>query len=280
MVWRAGKWRPGDTDAAHPIHHSVPEEAFRGYVGIGQHPKILTYVMEPLPAPWIPYVTGHARAYGVELSLEPRQIGCTVRLSTAPATSRGGDDDPELGDLIARGHGTNASWTMIFPHASTDDDPDGAITPNKGLRIVPAGHRATITVHLVNDGLIGAYIFPKRGAQLSVMAVPLAKAGAARWTAIKAPPPADMPASYRHDYRTVVPLEPDADRELALWLARESFERTAAGDGLTIIDDTFAWREVDLAEFPAEAVAKTGSQLGRPAEAFTWVEYTGTARYA
>lgn len=80
--------------------------------------------------------------------------------------------------------------------------------------------------------------------------------------------------AYEKRYSTIVPLEPDTDRDLALWLARETFERKASDDMLTIVE--FDHREVPTDELPP----KVEKQLGRPLTDFVWIEYTGVGRRA
>lgn len=75
--------------------------------------------------------------------------------------------------------------------------------------------------------------------------------------------------AYTKSYRTIVPIEPGADIELARWLARESFERTAGDMGLTIIE--YAEREVPWIDLPPKAA----EHLARPADEYTWFEFTG-----
>lgn len=77
--------------------------------------------------------------------------------------------------------------------------------------------------------------------------------------------------AYTRNYRTVVPLDPGTDLEVARWLARESFERKAAGDCLQIIEYTEA--EVGADEIPP----KVGKQLPRPLTDYLWFEFSAVA---
>jgi hypothetical protein len=79
-----------------------------------------------------------------------------------------------------------------------------------------------------------------------------------------------MPQEKR--YRTMVPIEHGADRELARWLARESFEKTAASEGLRIVE--YYERDVAVGEIPP----KVAEQLGRPATDYDWFEFSGLGR--
>ncbi|QTF82024.1 hypothetical protein SEA_FEFFERHEAD_24 [Mycobacterium phage Fefferhead] len=163
IVWSAvkGKWVPSDFVNKHPRLYSVPEAAFTPFTGLAQRQTILQYTIEPQDFAWTPYVTGHLKAFGLELDADPLTIGCEVRLG-----------NPTSGELIGRGFGNIASWTNILPHYSTTADPAAAIAPDNGIATVAAGQQATINVNLYNDGLLGAYIFNRKGAQLSILVVP------------------------------------------------------------------------------------------------------------
>ncbi|AXH46862.1 minor tail protein [Mycobacterium phage Aminay] len=80
--------------------------------------------------------------------------------------------------------------------------------------------------------------------------------------------------AYTKEYSTIVPLQAGDDRDLALWLARESFDRQAAGDALVLVD--FGHREIS----PDDVPPKVEKQLGRPVTDFTWIQYTGMGRRA
>lgn len=163
LVWSeaAGKWQPSDYTAKHPRHYSVPEAAFVPFTGLAQRHTILTYIVEAQDFAWTPYVTGHLKAYGLELDADPLTIGCEVRLG-----------DPVTGQLIGRGFGNIANWTNILPHFSTSGDATTAVAPDNGVATVQAGQTASISVNLYNDGLLGAYVFSNAGAQLSILCIP------------------------------------------------------------------------------------------------------------
>ncbi|AEK07986.1 hypothetical protein ANAYA_27 [Mycobacterium phage Anaya] len=75
--------------------------------------------------------------------------------------------------------------------------------------------------------------------------------------------------AYTKNYRTIVPLEPGVDLDVARWLARESFERAAGNMGLTIVE--YAEREVPWTDLPPKAA----EHLARHADEYTWFEFTG-----
>lgn len=163
LVWSesAQKWQPSDFANKHPRHYSVPEAAFTNFTGLAQRQAILTYVVEAQDFAWTPYVTGHIKAFGIELDADPLTIGCEVRLG-----------DATTGQLIGRGFGNISSWTHITPHFSSSGDTTAAVAPDNGVATVPAGQTATINVVLANDGLLGSYIYNKAGSQLSILVIP------------------------------------------------------------------------------------------------------------
>jgi hypothetical protein len=168
LTWEAdpelptgGLWAPSDFAARHPRLYSVPEQAFNNFTGPAQRQTILSYTVEAQDYNWVPYVSGHIKAFGIELDADPLTIGCEVRLG-----------DPVSGQLIGRGFGNIASWTTIAPHFSSAGDPTTAVSPDNGVAQVNAGQTATINVNLYNDGLFGAYIYNKAGSQLSILTVP------------------------------------------------------------------------------------------------------------
>ncbi|AHZ95584.1 minor tail protein [Mycobacterium phage OkiRoe] len=163
LVWNANlqKWQPSDFTAKHPRLYSVPEAAFTPFTGLAQRQSILQYRIPPQDFAWTPYVTGHIQAYGIELDADPLTIGVEVRLGDAMA-----------GQLIGRGFGNSSHWSTIAPHWSTPQDRTNAVAPDNGVATVQAGEEARINVNLYNDGLLGAYVFSGKGAQLAVLVVP------------------------------------------------------------------------------------------------------------
>ena len=163
VTWNADKdkWEPSDFAAKHPRLYSVPESAFANFTGLAQRHTVLSYTLEPQDYDYVPFVGGHIKAFGVELDADPLTIGVEVRLG-----------DPTSGQLIGRGFGNIASWSTISPHFSSSGDPTTAVAPDNGVATVLAGQAATINVNLYNDGLLGAYIFNKTGAQLTILTIP------------------------------------------------------------------------------------------------------------
>lgn len=163
LVWNENelKWQPSDFTNKHPRHYSVPEAAFTNFTGLAQRQAILTYTVEAQDFAWTPYVTGHIKAFGIELDADPLTIGCEVRLG-----------DATTGQLIGRGFGNISSWTHITPHFSSSGDSTTAVSPDNGVATISAGQTATINVVLANDGLLGAYVYNKTGSQLSILVIP------------------------------------------------------------------------------------------------------------
>ncbi len=81
------------------------------------------------------------------------------------------------------------------------------------------------------------------------------------------------PAQQRR-YRRIIPLLPSVSAEdLAVmrWLTRESFEATAAADGLTVVD--YAEATVPAGSIPAA----NKERLTRPIGDYRWHEFTALA---
>lgn len=157
-----GRWTATDFASKHPRVYSVPEQAFTNFTGLAQRQTILSWTLEAQDYDHIPLVVGgHIKAFGLELDEDPLAIGVEVRLN-----------DPISGQLIGRGFGNSALWSTMSPHFSTPGDPTAAIAPDNGVATVNAGETCLICVNLYNDGLLGAYIFQKAGAQLTILTVP------------------------------------------------------------------------------------------------------------
>ncbi len=83
--------------------------------------------------------------------------------------------------------------------------------------------------------------------------------------------------TYQRRYRTIVPIPRDnpADEAQLIWLTRESFDRKAAADALTIVDF------IDAGEVaPEDIPPKADKQLGRPATEFVWRAFEGVGERA
>lgn len=163
LVWNASaqKWQPSDYTNKQPRFYSVPEAAFTNFSGLAQRQSVLSFTIPPQDFAYVPYVSGHIKAVGIELDEDPLTIGVECRLG-----------DALTGQLIGRGFGDLANWSHLKPHFSTSSDPTAAVAPDNGVATVPAGQSATIYVNLYNDGLLGAYIFNKTGAQLTILCMP------------------------------------------------------------------------------------------------------------
>ena len=145
--------------------YSMPESAFTSFTGLTTRQQIGQMLVPPSETPWVPWVTGHIRAVGIEADEDPLILGCEVRLG-----------HPTTGVLVARGFGNSSTWTTIVPHFSTPGSSSDAITPDNGRAVVPAnstGAASTLYVNLFNDGLAGVYNFNRKDAQLALMCVPV-----------------------------------------------------------------------------------------------------------
>lgn len=173
-------WVPVSISQLIPSPYSMPEAAFTSFSGISQRAAIGSFPIPPQPFPWTPIVWGHIGAFGLELSANPLQIGCEVRLG-----------DPTAGTLVARGFGNTLGEVNIMPHWSDPNNPGTAITPTNGVAVVPANHsspaEATVYINLYNDGSIGLYQFAGTDAQLYVQVTPVSEPTAFNTPALAGP---------------------------------------------------------------------------------------------
>ncbi|BCI54933.1 bacteriophage minor tail subunit [Mycolicibacterium litorale] len=160
------KWKPGSTFAYIPKFWTMPEAAFVNVpLAISTSVPLGSFVVPPLEWDCVPYVQGHVRITGVELDADPLIIGVQVRLG-----------HPTSGIVVARGFGNISTYVDIKPHFSTTGAPNDATSPeNERGKIVAGstGAAATLYVSAFNDGATGIYHFEKRGAQLSILAIPI-----------------------------------------------------------------------------------------------------------
>lgn len=165
IVWN------GENFQAQPIgniitkFYSIPEANFSSFSGFTSRQQIASIVIPPMEWDWIPWVSGHIRAVGIEADSDPLILGCEVRVG-----------HPTTGQLVGRGFGNSSTWTTIVPHFSMGSAPNVAVTPENNVAVIPAGstgQATTLYVNLYNDGAIGAYIFNKRNAQLAVQCIPV-----------------------------------------------------------------------------------------------------------
>lgn len=154
-----------------PKFWTIPETAFNDVaLAIGTHVPLGSFTLPPLDFDCVLVVQGHLRITGIEADADPFIIGAEVRLGAGGAS--GG------GTLVARGYGNITSYTHVLPHGSgsTSGTASDAISPDNGRGVIPAGSTgpaATIYCNAYNDGLTGIYNFSRRGAQLSVQAIPV-----------------------------------------------------------------------------------------------------------
>lgn len=165
IVWNGSNFQAQPIGNIMPQLYTVPEANFTSFTGLATRQQIASAIIPPQEFDWVPMVQGHIRAVGVEADSDPLILGCEVRLG-----------HPTTGQLVARGFGNSSTWTTIVPHVSSPGSPNSAITPENNVAVVPAGTTgmaSTLYVNLFNDGLIGAYIFNKTNAQLSVLCIPV-----------------------------------------------------------------------------------------------------------
>jgi hypothetical protein len=165
IVWNGKMYQPQPIGNIGIKFYSMPEGAFTNFTGMTTRQNVGMMEIEPLEWDWVPFVTGHLRARGIEADSDPLSLGFEVLLG-----------HPTAGTLVARGFGNRAEETAIFPHFSRPNSPNDAITPNNGLAVVHAGatgEASTLYVNLFNDGMTGVYSFNRKNAQLGVLCIPV-----------------------------------------------------------------------------------------------------------
>jgi len=103
--------------------------------------------------------------YGVEVSSNPLQVGCEVRLG-----------DANTGPVVAFGWGDMFGAINLMPHFSSSSSPSTALTPNNALAKVVANHTGTsgtLYVNIVNTGLAAAFDYNNTDSQLAVTVLPI-----------------------------------------------------------------------------------------------------------
>jgi len=161
------KWEPRNLTTVVNKFYTMPEAAFVNVpLAIGTTVPLGTFLIPPQEFDCVPYVQGHMRITGIELDADPLIVGAEVRLGAVN------------GVLVARGYGNISTYAFLQPHASgtATGTINDAITPGNGRAVIPAGSTgaaATLYVNAYNDGAAGLYHFDRRGAQLSILLVPV-----------------------------------------------------------------------------------------------------------
>lgn len=162
----AGKpiWVPQTPNPTVPTLYTVPESAFTTVVGINflnynigvGGVNVLTFIVPPQDFSWVPFVFGQVKISGANLSLTPLAAAAQVHL--------GGPG----GQVVASGNGnTLGTITMV------SDLGGESVTPTANIALVPSNQSATLSVSLINQGLIGLYDVSGQGAGLSVLCIPV-----------------------------------------------------------------------------------------------------------
>jgi hypothetical protein len=166
LVWNGTDWAPTPIGTIVPKFYTMPEAAFVDVpLAIGTSVALGVFVIPPQDWDCVPYVHGHMRITGLEADSDPFIVGAEVRLGNATT-----------GAVVARGFGNVSTYAFLTPHASTHSTPNDAITPSNGRAVIPAGSTgaaASLYINAFNDGATGLYNFEKRGAQISVLLVPV-----------------------------------------------------------------------------------------------------------
>jgi hypothetical protein len=166
LVWNGTDWAPTPLGTIVPKFYTMPEAAFVDVpLAIGTSVALGAFVIPPQDWDCVPYVHGHMRITGLEADNDPLIVGAEVRLG-----------HPTTGVVVARGYGNISTYAFLTPQASTSSTPNDAITPTNGRAVIPSGatgSAATLFIRAFNDGVAGIYNFEKRGAQISILLIPV-----------------------------------------------------------------------------------------------------------
>jgi hypothetical protein len=166
LVWNGTDWAPTPIGTIVPKFYTMPEAAFVDVpLAVGTSVALGVFVVPPQNWDCVPYVQGHLRITGTEVDPDPMIVGAEVRLG-----------HPTTGAVVARGFGNISTYAFLTPHASTESTPNDAITPTNGRAVIPAGATgvaASLYINAFNDGVAGVYSFQKRGAQVSILLLPV-----------------------------------------------------------------------------------------------------------
>lgn len=166
LVWNGTDFTPTPIGTIVPKFYTMPEAAFVDVpLAIGTSVPLGVFVVPPLDWDAVPYVQGHMRITGLEADVDPMIVGAEVRLGNATT-----------GPVVARGYGNISTYAFLTPQASTAATPNDAITPTNGRAVIPAsatGSARNLYISAFNDGVAGLYNFEKRGAQISILLIPV-----------------------------------------------------------------------------------------------------------
>jgi hypothetical protein len=156
-------WGPRDLDIQRVQMYSIPEAAFIEPTSqITTHFTVLAHTIPAQNYAYIPYVTGHFRAFGIELDADPLTIATEVRLG-----------DPVNGQMVGMGIAGDGMWNSVVPHFTEPGDSTTAVSPNGGGPWqVAKGKSAQLYFTIRNYGLIGSYSFKRDGAGATIMIIP------------------------------------------------------------------------------------------------------------
>jgi hypothetical protein len=161
-IWNAGdeKYQPGKLELKNPRWFTVPEGSFTNFSGVATRQQVMVYDIPPQTRAFFVKVNGHLQVTGVDADSEPMIVGAEVRLG-----------DPTTGQLVARGKGNSSTIVNMSPHFSEPSGSMAAVNPDGDIGKVPAGHSGDVGklyCNLINEGVMGTYMFNKQSAQLDV----------------------------------------------------------------------------------------------------------------
>src|SRR5690625_2028078 len=103
----SGKWASSARQLRQPRLYSIPQAAFTEAKSalFTTHFTVLSWTIPEQDFDYVPWVTGHFKAEGVELDLDMFTIATEVRLG-----------DPLTGQIVAKGIQGRDNWNTVTPH--------------------------------------------------------------------------------------------------------------------------------------------------------------------
>jgi hypothetical protein len=158
-----GKWATSAAQLRQPHLYSIPQAAFiNPGMDLSAAYTVLSWTIPEQDFDYVPWVTGHFRAFGIELDWDPLTISTEARLG-----------DPLTGQIVAKGIQGRDSWNTVTPHFTDSEFTGTTISPAyAGSAVVLANTATKLNFTIRTDGLIGLYSFDPTHAGAAVLIVP------------------------------------------------------------------------------------------------------------
>lgn len=157
------KWATSGKQLRQPRLYSIPQAAFiRPGIDLSTRYTVLSWAIPAQEYAYVPWVTGHFKAFGIELDWDPLTIATEVRLG-----------DALTGQVVGKGIQGRDSWNTVVPHFTESGDTSVEISPDyTGDAVVPANTEMMLNFTIRTDGLIGLYRFDNDHCGAAVLVIP------------------------------------------------------------------------------------------------------------